>query len=453
MDDVLSTIVVFGIGGVLFVLMQRQLDRRWEVSWLAFAFLTHLAAPFAQIAITRGVYGGGDMMMYHHSGTAVARVVRIDWERFFPELLNLIVHQRPAMPLHLLGIGGPTGSMIGLTALSSLATNDSIYATAIAFSLLSFTGTWAIYVVFRETFPASLRQRLVVTCMALPSVVFWTSAILKESVAVAGFGWVLFGTHRILRGRPLVGWPAILAGAALMAAVKPYVLVAYGASVAVYFYWRRAVQRGRTFRVRPVYLLLSAGFTVAVVLGLGEVFPQYAVSSLGEEAARLQTVGAGVAGGSNYSLAAGADRSLVGQLVFGPLALATTLFRPLPFEVSSGTMALNTVETTLLTGWLVSVLWRRRWADLWRITTSSPLLMFSVTFIVLFGVAVGLASTNLGSLSRYRAPLMPLFASLIAIWGGWRLEPATVPAPAPPAARPRPRARRRRPIPSPSEAT
>ena len=47
--------------------------------------------------------------------------------------------------------------------------------------------------------------------------------------------------------------------------------------------------------------------------------------------------------------------------------------------------------------------------------TKTPFLVFCLVFVITFGLAVGLASTNLGTLSRYRAPLLPFFAVLLLV--------------------------------------
>jgi hypothetical protein len=44
---------------------------------------------------------------------------------------------------------------------------------------------------------------------------------------------------------------------------------------------------------------------------------------------------------------------------------------------------------------------------------NNPVLLFCAVFIVLFGVAVGLAAPNLGTLSRYRVPMMPMYGFLL----------------------------------------
>jgi hypothetical protein len=45
----------------------------------------------------------------------------------------------------------------------------------------------------------------------------------------------------------------------------------------------------------------------------------------------------------------------------------------------------------------------------------TPLLVFSLVFVLVFGVGIGLAAMNLGSLSRYRAPLMPFYVTLLLV--------------------------------------
>jgi hypothetical protein len=53
---------------------------------------------------------------------------------------------------------------------------------------------------------------------------------------------------------------------------------------------------------------------------------------------------------------------------------------------------------------------------MWRTLTSSSPLMFCAAFTLTLGVAVGLATTNLGTLSRYRMPLVPFFVAMVLVW-------------------------------------
>ncbi len=47
-------------------------------------------------------------------------------------------------------------------------------------------------------------------------------------------------------------------------------------------------------------------------------------------------------------------------------------------------------------------------------------------FKIGFGIAVGLTSTNLGTLSRYRSPILPFFAILLLVLQKPRSAPVTV---------------------------
>jgi hypothetical protein len=51
----------------------------------------------------------------------------------------------------------------------------------------------------------------------------------------------------------------------------------------------------------------------------------------------------------------------------------------------------------------------------WRKIFSNPLLLASTMFVLFFGFAVGLTTSNFGSLVRYRIPLVPFVLSTMFI--------------------------------------
>ena len=114
-------------------------------------------------------------------------------------------------------------------------------------------------------------------------------------------------------------------------------------------------------------------------------------------------------------LASDLPTSLMGQLAYAPAALLFALFRPTLFEVRNLLILANSVETTLLTLLFLRLILTRNVGDVRRQMTEDPFLVFCVVFVVAFGTAVGLASTNVGTLSRYRAPLLPFFVALLLV--------------------------------------
>jgi hypothetical protein len=106
--------------------------------------------------------------------------------------------------------------------------------------------------------------------------------------------------------------------------------------------------------------------------------------------------------------------------------LLTSLFRPALFEVRNPLMLANALETTVLTFLFVRIFFTRNLGSVRRQIANDPFLVFCVVFVIAFGIAVGLTSTNLGTLSRYRSPILPFFAVLLLVLGRPRRTPVPV---------------------------
>lgn len=417
MNEVLPTLVVLAVGAAIVSGLTRGTSRR-ERSLIALSMLAHVLSSFAQVWITRYVYGYGDMLTYHWLGTELAALVRYDPIRFGPELVTLVFQGQPQLPLAIHGAGGATGTMTGISGVLCLILNDSLYASCVLLSLGSMLGKFALYLAFRQEVPARLHLRVLVATMLVPSAVFWTAGIAKETILMIGLGPLLLGSWSLQRAPTRASaWALAVVGFLLAAIVKAYVLFAVVLALAGRAYWMRALARsgGRAVRVRPGYLLLASLGALGGVVGLGQMFPQYSVEHVAEYSAHLQEVGARLDAGSNYALIESEQRGTLASLAYAPIALLTSLYRPLFVEVRSAIQAVNALEQTALLVLTARILMRHRWKRLWEGIRLSPLLVFCLVFTAVFGTAVGLASTNLGSLSRYRAPMMPFFVALLLL--------------------------------------
>jgi hypothetical protein len=160
---------------------------------------------------------------------------------------------------------------------------------------------------------------------------------------------------------------------------------------------------------------------VAALLGIGGIvvlgryFPEYGLDNFTARTSDLQQLGR--RGGSAYTLTGETPTTLVGQFVYAPVALLTSLFRPFLFEVHNIPALVNAVETTVLTILFARGLFTRNLGNVRRQIADNPLLVFCVVFVIAFGIAVGLASSNMGTLSRYRSPLLPFFVVLLLALG------------------------------------
>jgi hypothetical protein len=377
----------------------------------------HFGFACAQVPIAYGFYGGSDMFLYFSYGEILAQMMERDPLHVIPEVTALLLHDPHRLPMNIIGAGTATGSMSALAAWSFYILGPSKYAAGIAFAMLSLCGKIAMYRVFRANVDSDFRLLVAIATLFLPSFVFWSSGLIKEAVAVAGFGWALFGIHLwISEGRAVPGWVLMVAGAIPILLIKPYILFPLVLAGGSWYYWARSLKRGRV-RIRPAYFAIAGAVGVGGIVLLGQYFPEYAPDTFSGRTYELQQIGRGLAGGSNYVLSGEIPTTLAGQLAYSPAALLTSLFRPAIFEVSSLLMLANAVETTVLTLLFARILFTRNLGSVRRQVMDEPFLVFCVVFVVAFGIAVGLTSTNLGTLSRYRSPILPFFAVLLLVLG------------------------------------
>lgn len=416
MQNLFSGFLIGVLGfGLLLLIMSRYPGRYQPL--LVLAYVAHVVAGFAQVLITESLYGGGDIFGYARRGEELAAALSIDFYGMGWELLKLLFHQDAMLPITITGVGSSTASMTAIASFIAYLTGGSVYAGCVLLGVAGFFGKLLTYEVFRLSCPEHLHRRLLIANILVPSVVFWSSGLLKESVAMMGLGPLTLGTYRLLHGKPASGLLLLAIGSVLVALLKAYLLFAFVIAAGAWVYVSRAWKDGVP-KIRPVQIVLALALAVGGVMLLGRLFPEYSVDSFSEQAAQHQEVGQRVRGGSTYELVTtngGEAPSTSVQLMFAPLALLTSLYRPMLFEVNSAQVAVNALETSTLLGITLWLLWRISLRELKATLLSSPVAIFSLVFVVVMGVAVGLTTTNLGTLSRYRAPLVPYFASLLVI--------------------------------------
>ncbi|MBW2510259.1 MAG: hypothetical protein JRE81_16640 [Deltaproteobacteria bacterium] len=410
MNDLLAVLFVTVIGAVVVAASSGGFTHR-EKKWVTATFFLHVGFACAQVPITLSFYGSSDMFLYFRYGEILSQMMERDPSYVIPEVTALLLHKPHRLPMMIIGVGTSTASMSALAAWSFYLLGPSKYATCVAFAIFSLVGKMAMYRAFRANVDSALRPMAAIATLFIPSFVFWSSGLIKEAVAVFGIGLSLYGVDLWIReGRAGRGWAFIVAGVVPVLLIKPYVMFPFVLAGGAWYYWARSLRWGRV-HIRPVQLVVAAVVGVGGILLLAQQFPEYSPDNFSVHASELQKIGRGIrGGGSNFALGDEIPTTLGGQLAYAPLALLASLFRPVIFEARNLLMLANALETTFLTVLLIRIVVTR---DLFRVrrqVMDDPFLVFCTVFVLALGVAVGLASTNLGTLSRYRAPILPFLA-------------------------------------------
>lgn len=405
MQDLIASFVVILIGFIA-VTVAAGFSPQRDRGLVLFALAMHFAFAIASYWIMENIFFISDVHAYVEDGQTLHRLLDARPVHWFIEFFKLLCR----IPNELTPDAGPTERMVVVASLGMYMVN-SVWALFLLCTLVSFFGKWAMYVAFRDELKFEDSRPILYAAMLIPSCVYWTSGLVKECFAMAGVGFLFRGAQLLLRGFNPAGVPVLLLGFVLVAGFKPFFLFAFVVAAAFWILFAK-VKRDMLALAPFVFVI---GFAVAIVgiAFLGTQFKEFAVDKVAETVAEHQHYAAEAEGGSNYRMGDGNARTFGGQLAFAPLALVTTLARPLPFEVHNVTSAIACAELLVMTGLLVSSLRRSGLRGAWRNIFGRPPLVFAFVFTLTAATAVGLATANFGTLSRYRTPLLPFYAVLI----------------------------------------
>lgn len=406
MTDIISSSIVVLLG-LLVVFVATLGAPRVERSYVLGALVVHFVFSITMYIVMERIFIISDVHGYVDESLPLRLLLNANPGRWLLEVGRALI----GLPNELPSGGGPSGNMVNFTAVGLWATG-SVWGMFLLCTCLSFFGKWALYAGLRDELRWQDTRPLLLAALLIPSCVYWTSGLVKEAFAISGLGFLFRGFQRLMQ-RPAIGAVLLLLmGAILVAGFKPYFLFAFVVAAGM---WLLLAKVKRAPEFAPI--IVSAGLVLGVggVALLGSYFKDYSVGNLGRSIATQQSYVQQTTGGSDYSIGDPNERSLAGQLAFAPLALGTSLARPFPFEVHNATAAVASVEVFALLILLLRAARKLGLRRSLRTFVGSPMVMFAAVFVLVGGTGVGLATTNFGTLSRYRTPLLPFYAVVIVV--------------------------------------
>jgi hypothetical protein len=274
---------------------------------------------------------------------------------------------------------------------------------------------WAMYMTFAKIRPHVYKE-LAIAVFFLPSVFFWGSGLLKDSLCIGALGWLFYAFYRgAIEKRSIVRCLIIGALAIkVIASMKVYILLAFIPPAALWVFNENTARiKSAAIRwvVRPFFI--AAGLTVAIygMSAVAAADARFNLEKIGEQskltADYLQGVSK-VENGSGYNIGE-QDGTLGGMAKLAPQAIVVALFRPFLWESRNPTMLLSAIEATYFIVLTIRIFYRVGVGKTLRAIISSPVLTLCFVFSIIFAISVGISSGNFGTLVRYKIPLMPFY--------------------------------------------
>jgi len=423
-DLIVTPILLFIVFALAYFIRPRVTDAVNRVYFMP-ALTVKIIGALAVGIIYQFYYSGGDTYNYHTHGS------RHIWEAFMDSPMKgirLLVNDgqnyydvyRYASKI-IFFTDPQSYAIVKIAAVFDLFTFSSYSSTAILFALVSFVGMWMFFLTFYEQYP-DLHKWLATASFFIPSVFFWGSGLLKDTITMGCLGVATYQVYRIFIKKKFKIRHLFLLALSLygMYSIKIYILLTFLPAVIVWVFLAN-LDSIRS----PVLRIMLAPFMVSASIALG----YFAMVKAGEDNAKysLKNVAmtakitaydigyyTGRDAGSGYSLGE-LDGTFGSMFSLAPQAINVSLFRPYLWEVKNPLMLLSALESFLLLLFCIYIIIKIN-ARLFS-AVNNPNVLFALIFSVAFAFAVGVSTFNFGTLVRYKIPLLPFFlVALILIY-------------------------------------
>jgi hypothetical protein len=292
----------------------------------------------------------------------------------------------------------------------------------VIFAALSFIGVWKLYIVFTKLYPR-LSKQLAYAVLFIPSVVFWGSGFLKDTVTLSCMGWVTHFFYIIFYENKKIVANSIFALIFLyiIYIIKSYIVMAFLPAILLWGVGLLSykIKDTRLILFVRYFLYASAIGGIFVVGGKleAEMFGEYNIESVASKSFVTRDYLFRISNeqdGSGYTLG-DFDPTILGMLQQAPAGVNVTLFRPYLWEARKPIVMISALESLFFLIFTIVVVFRNNPIRVVQRVLSDETLQFCLIFTLVFAFAVGISTSNFGSLVRYKIPCLPFYTAFLII--------------------------------------
>ncbi len=370
-------------------------------------------------------YKGGDTTAYFESAVVLDRLRDINFSGYLEIMGNNLTQEtysyftsETAWPQYF--FDKQSFTVVRVANIVNNVGFDSYMLTTVVLSALTYNGIWRLFLLFTELYPKYVKQ-LSYSILYIPSVLFWGSGILKDTLTLMGACWFTFSFYKVFikRDKMLINAFTMVASAWLILQMKPYIFIALVPGALIWFSFEKIQSISS-----PIVKFFIAPLIIATILGIGSLALSSISDSFGQYSSINKIVDKAIITqkdlkmeynkGNSFDIGT-FDGSLTSIVKNFPLATFAGLFFPQLWHVKNPVMLLAAVENTFLLILTILVLLRVGLRQIYGQISKEPLLTFSIIFSIFFAFSVGLTTSNFGALVRYKIPAVPFYLSAILI--------------------------------------
>jgi len=359
-------------------------------------------------------YGFGDTLSYFRD-TMILRQLLVEKKNSFIEIYTTDYEfLRDRFDL----MGSVTESGFMVTKIALLLTYFSFsrfLITTFLMANLIYLGVFKLFQTFVYLAP-TWHRFIAWIVLFFPSLAIYGSGIFKEPVSISAIGWIMFCSYKTFTEKKLsllyisLGIFSIF----LITVVKSYIIAAFLIPVCLFttMHFINKI-KSHMFRLMslPILLILIFGLYTVLAEKIDESLGIFAVDKLSENVQGLNNQYNKMStedAGSNFEIGA-IEPSLAGLIKKMPVGFVATLYRPFLWETRNVVMLFSTLESLTILLFTLYVIKKAGVLSFLKILFTNPVILFFITYSIIFSGFVGISSLNFGTLARYRVPVIPFY--------------------------------------------
>ncbi len=385
------------------------------------SFFLHMFGAVAYALMVQYYYGYGDSFVFYYGSDFLSKQVAQDAgniQYFFKPAAEVKLWYDTEMgDINYSGYFGIASNLfiMKIAAVLSLFSFNKYIIITIFFGAFSFAGLWKLFLVFKDINKDKQLKLLAWGVLYVPSVWFWGSGLMKDSICLGGIGFIIHYMYRIFIKKEF-SIKSIIALAALVyivGSIKSYIIIVLVIGLAVFVFYKFVTPfKNLVIRGFIILIFLTAIITVAFITNFGEQLQELADESKVQVDAYQRNYDAvqNEDERSRGNVKSGEiDPSVSGLILHSPIAIFTSLFRPFIWESRKIFILFSSLESFLLLLCTTYIMIKLRFLVFFREIFSNPFVLSSFFIAILFALIIGFTTYNFGTMARYKIVLLPFY--------------------------------------------
>ncbi len=377
-------------------------------TWYWPSLLLHIFSGLAIGWLYTYHYKEGDTLVFFTEGIKLTTLARQDVEAY---LTFLWTSEGPADFLNSLYYQNDRALfMVKLTSFANLLSFDNYWISSLYFSLLSFFSSWKLSTTLTRYYPAT-KAAVTLSFLLLPSVVFWSSGIVKESMALATLYYVIH-VFLIFYKESKITWYRIIL--LVVSTWLLYTLKYYYVAVLMPVLVTAILHQQLSKRIATDSFWLHTALWIFIFLSLSlsvtQLHPNFYLDRFLWVLYNNYQDFISFSQPGDVLLFPSLQESWGSVVLLSPWAFISGVFRPFLWESTNAFQAVASIENLLLLLLTLTAL-----PSLRALSRHSDRMLLLAAMVYCFTLCtfLTLSTPNFGTLIRYRVGFLPIFVFLI----------------------------------------